>query len=117
MRHLDQSGLAERWRVSMRTLEQWRWQGKGPRYLKIGGRVVYRVEDVEAFEVANFTSVRSARLTNGTCRRRPLIIARTGRFDMRSTSRAAGVAMVLLGEPNFLLFSKRELHRKGSLAC
>ena len=53
MRHLDQSGLAERWRVSMRTLEQWRWQGKGPRYLKIGGRVVYRVEDVEAFEVAN----------------------------------------------------------------
>ena len=53
MRHLDQSGLAERWRVSMRTLEQWRWQGKGPRYLKIGGRVVYRVEDVEAFEAAN----------------------------------------------------------------
>jgi hypothetical protein len=53
MRHLDQNGLAERWRVSGRTLEQWRWQGKGPRYLKIGGRVVYRVEDVEAFEVAN----------------------------------------------------------------
>jgi hypothetical protein len=53
MRHLDQNGLAERWRVSGRTLEQWRWQGKGPRYLKIGGRVVYRVEDVEAFEAAN----------------------------------------------------------------
>ena len=53
MRHLDQRGLAERWRVSTRTLEQWRWQGKGPRYLKIGGRVVYRVEDVEAFEAAN----------------------------------------------------------------
>jgi hypothetical protein len=53
MRHLDQRGLAERWRVSTRTLEQWRWQGKGPRYLKIGGRVVYRLEDVEAFEAAN----------------------------------------------------------------
>jgi Helix-turn-helix domain len=53
MRHLDQSGLAERWRLSTRTLEQWRWQGKGPKYLKIGGRVVYRVEDVEAFEAAN----------------------------------------------------------------
>ena len=39
--------------VSTRTLEQWRWQGKGPRYLKIGGRVVYRVEDVEAFEAVN----------------------------------------------------------------
>jgi hypothetical protein len=53
MRHLDQSGLAERWRLSTRTLEQWRWQGKGPKYLKVGGRVVYRVEDVEAFEAAN----------------------------------------------------------------
>jgi len=31
-------------------LERWRWLGQGPRYLKIGGRVVYRLEDVEAFE-------------------------------------------------------------------
>ena len=53
MQHLNQTGLAERWRVSERTLEQWRWQGKGPHYLKIGGRVVYRLEDVEAFEAAN----------------------------------------------------------------
>lgn len=53
MQHLDQTGLAERWRVSKRTLEQWRWQGKGPRYLKIGGRVVYRAKDIEAFETAN----------------------------------------------------------------
>jgi hypothetical protein len=45
--------LADRWLISPRTLEQWRWQGKGPRYLKIGGRVVYRVTDVEAFEAAN----------------------------------------------------------------
>jgi hypothetical protein len=53
MQHLDQKGLADRWLVSPRTLEQWRWQGKGPRYLKIGGRVVYREEDVTAFEAAN----------------------------------------------------------------
>jgi hypothetical protein len=33
-----------------RTLERWRWLNQGPRYLKIGGRVVYRLEDVEAFE-------------------------------------------------------------------
>jgi hypothetical protein len=50
---LDQKALADRWLVSPRTLEQWRWQGKGPRYLKIGGRVVYREEDVTAFEAAN----------------------------------------------------------------
>ena len=53
MQHLDQKALADRWLVSPRTLEQWRWQGKGPRYLKIGGRVVYREEDVTAFEAAN----------------------------------------------------------------
>ena len=50
MLNLDQKGLADRWLLSPRTLEQWRWQGKGPRYLKIGGRVVYRLADVEAFE-------------------------------------------------------------------
>jgi hypothetical protein len=53
MQHLDQKGLADRWLISPRTLEQWRWQGKGPRYLKIGGRVVYRLSDVEAFEAAS----------------------------------------------------------------
>jgi hypothetical protein len=36
---------------------------------------------------------------------------------MRPTARAAEVAMDLLGEPNCRLFSKRELRRKGSLAC
>jgi hypothetical protein len=53
MQHLDQKGLADRWLISPRTLEQWRWQGKGPRYLKIGGRVVYRLADVEAFEAVS----------------------------------------------------------------
>jgi helix-turn-helix protein len=50
MIHLDQKDLAKRWLISPRTLEQWRWQGRGPRYLKIGGRVVYRLSDIEAFE-------------------------------------------------------------------
>jgi len=53
MQHLNQTHLAERWRISSRTLEQWRWQGRGPRYLKIGGRVVYRLSDIEAFESAS----------------------------------------------------------------
>ena len=48
-RHLNQIELAERWRISPRTLERWRWLGQGPRYLKIGG-VVYRIEDIEAYE-------------------------------------------------------------------
>lgn len=53
MQNLHQKQLADRWLISPRTLEQWRWQGKGPKYLKIGARVVYRLEDVEAFESEN----------------------------------------------------------------
>ena len=53
MQHIDQKGLAERWLISPRTLEQWRWQRRGPRYLKICRRVVYRLSDIEAFEAAN----------------------------------------------------------------
>lgn len=52
IRHLHQTDLARRWRISPRTLERWRWLGQGPAYLKIGGRVAYRIEDVEAFETA-----------------------------------------------------------------
>ena len=48
--HLHQTDLARRWRISPRTLERWRWLNQGPRYLKIGGRVAYRLEDIEAFE-------------------------------------------------------------------
>jgi hypothetical protein len=64
MQHLDQKALADRWLVSPPTLEQWRWQGRGPRYLKIGGRVVYRQQDIEAFRQPIFTRIRSAPLGN-----------------------------------------------------
>ena len=48
--YLNQIDLARRWRISPRTLERWRWLREGPRYLKLGGRVLYRVADIEAFE-------------------------------------------------------------------
>jgi hypothetical protein len=50
LRHLTQTDLARRWRLSPRTLERWRWLGVGPDYLKLFGRVAYRLEDVEAYE-------------------------------------------------------------------
>lgn len=50
LRHLNQVQLSRRWSISPRTLERWRWLHQGPQYLKIGGRVVYRVEDIETFE-------------------------------------------------------------------
>jgi predicted DNA-binding transcriptional regulator AlpA len=35
--------------LSIRTLEKHRIYGTGPRYSKLGGRVVYRVEDLQAW--------------------------------------------------------------------
>lgn len=47
---LRQRAVAKRWNLSERTIERWRWLGTGPIYYKIGGRVVYRLEDIIAFE-------------------------------------------------------------------
>ena len=44
--------LAALWRISPRTLLRWEADGIGPRPLRIGGRVLYRREDVEAVEQA-----------------------------------------------------------------
>ena len=50
--HLRPEDLSARWHIATRTLDNWRWRGEGPRYLKIGGRrVVYRLEDIEAYEL------------------------------------------------------------------
>jgi predicted site-specific integrase-resolvase len=51
VKHLNQTEVAQRWSVSHRTLERWRRIGQGPRFLKVGGKVVYRIEDIEAYEV------------------------------------------------------------------
>jgi hypothetical protein len=48
----SQKELARRWTLSHRTLERWRLRDEGPAYMKLGGRVVYRLEDVIAFETA-----------------------------------------------------------------
>ena len=47
---LNQKELARRWGISHRTLERWRYSGQGPAFLKLGGRVLYRLADVEAFD-------------------------------------------------------------------
>jgi hypothetical protein len=65
VRHLNQIDLSRRWSISPRTLERWRWLKAGPRYLKIGGRVVYRLEDVEAFEAAQTKNVPEQRVGSG----------------------------------------------------
>ena len=50
VKHLNEIELSRRWGISHRTLQRWRWLKQGPVYLKVGGAVRYRLEDVEAFE-------------------------------------------------------------------
>lgn len=39
--------LSEYLGIPQRTLDQWRWLGKGPRWSKVGRHVRYQWEDVE----------------------------------------------------------------------
>lgn len=53
--YLTAKELAERWRfiVSLSTLDNWRSQGRGPRYFKAGGRVLYPLAEVVNYEQRN----------------------------------------------------------------
>lgn len=48
--HFNQKQLATRWGISEATLERWRSEGIGPKFLKLCGRVLYRQVDIEAYE-------------------------------------------------------------------
>jgi hypothetical protein len=50
--YLTERDVAERWRLSPKTLQNWRVAGRGPRFWKFGQAVRYRLDDVIAFEDA-----------------------------------------------------------------
>lgn len=52
-RLIDEKMLADRWKISVRTLRNNRVSGNGIRFLKIGSSVRYRMSDVIAFEDAS----------------------------------------------------------------
>ena len=43
----DGEGTAAYIKVPLRTLDQWRYLGKGPRFIKVGRHVRYRRDDVD----------------------------------------------------------------------
>ena len=65
VKHLNQADLADRWDVAEATLERWRSDGTGPIYMKLQGRVLYRLEDVEAFEAESLRQSTSDRVRGG----------------------------------------------------
>jgi len=51
--YLTQRELADRWRLSGRTLERWRAERYGPAWVNIGGSIRYPMRDIEEFEQRN----------------------------------------------------------------
>ena len=49
-RVLNENELAQRWGVSPKTLQRWRSEGRGPRYLKLSKRVSYPLDAILDFE-------------------------------------------------------------------
>ena len=52
VKYLTPAELVERYRgsITIRTLANWRSTGEGPRYTKIGGRVLYPLDAVKVWE-------------------------------------------------------------------
>ena len=51
IKFLNQAELAKRWLISQRTLERWRWERRGPPYVKLyNKRVLYNLEVIEEIE-------------------------------------------------------------------
>ena len=69
--HLTTHQLAKRLHKQPQTIRFWRMAGRGPRYIRLGGikgRVVYRLEDIEEWELQrtfNNTSEESAAAEKG----------------------------------------------------
>lgn len=52
--HLTPEELQRRLRLkNVRTLANWRVKGKGPKFTKVGARVLYPLVEVEWWELAN----------------------------------------------------------------
>jgi hypothetical protein len=53
---LTEQDLAKRWQCKAKTLQNWRIARTGPKYLKIGAKILYRLQDIEAYEENNIVS-------------------------------------------------------------
>jgi hypothetical protein len=65
VKHLTQLELARRWSISPRSLERYRWTGVGPAYVKLHGRILYRLADVENFEAERLRTITTPKQGGG----------------------------------------------------
>ncbi|WP_310532557.1 helix-turn-helix domain-containing protein [Novosphingobium sp.] len=50
---LDEVAAAEVLRLQPKTLCRWRWEGRGPAYVKVGGAIRYRIADIDEYVARN----------------------------------------------------------------
>jgi hypothetical protein len=55
-RTLGEVGAAERLGLSPATLRKWRCQGRGPRFARLGRRILYRPADLDDFVLRNLVA-------------------------------------------------------------
>lgn len=58
--HLLPKEVAKRLRTSKRTLERLRANGEGPPWFKLGAKVLYPLQALEAYEQSNLSNQREA---------------------------------------------------------
>lgn len=54
MRHLSIADLADREGVPVKTVYDWNTKGTGPRFMRIGRHVRYKLDDVIAWEESRY---------------------------------------------------------------
>lgn len=42
--------LSKRWGISQNTLRNWRYEGKGPDFIKVFGRIYYEAQEIHEYE-------------------------------------------------------------------
>ncbi len=52
--YLTTDELALKWNLSASTLSNWRWEGKGPTFVKVGKSVRYKKHTIEEYEKTYF---------------------------------------------------------------
>tara|TARA_R110000868_G_scaffold104453_4_gene287609 strand:- start:13769 stop:13975 length:207 start_codon:yes stop_codon:yes gene_type:complete len=49
VKFINEHSLSELIGIKAPTLRKWRWEGKGPKFVKFGCRVMYNMKDVETY--------------------------------------------------------------------
>jgi hypothetical protein len=62
--NMSEHELAQKWGISPKTLQRWRSEGRGPRYLKLSKRVIYPIEEIQKFESRSLYASTSERASD-----------------------------------------------------